>query len=143
MINAIVTGHGEFSLGMVNALEMIAGEQEGMKAIPFYNEDSMENYQDKMNEALEDISTGTSHTIIFTDLKGGTPFNVSMLLTTQEDNVSVVGGTNLPILLEFIGKRWTEGDTEEILQSLVEVASEGVMVGKLTIQENDIDEDGI
>lgn len=143
MINAIVTGHGEFSLGMVNALEMIAGEQEGMKTIPFYNEDSMENYQDKMNEALEDISTGTSHTIIFTDLKGGTPFNVSMLLTTQEDNVSVVGGTNLPILLEFIGKRWTEGDTEEILQSLVEVASEGVMVGKLTIQENDIDEDGI
>ncbi|MBO0437217.1 PTS sugar transporter subunit IIA [Vagococcus fluvialis] len=143
MINAIVTGHGEFSLGMVNALEMIAGEQEGMKAIPFYNEDSMENYQDKMNEALEDISTGVSHTIIFTDLKGGTPFNVSMLLTTQEDNVSVVGGTNLPILLEFIGKRWTEGDSEEILQSLVEVASEGVMVGKLTIQENDIDEDGI
>ncbi|MBP2966776.1 PTS sugar transporter subunit IIA, partial [Acinetobacter baumannii] len=121
----------------------IAGEQEGLKAVPFYNEDSMDDYQNKMTDALNELSTDASHTIIFTDLKGGTPFNVAMLLTTEINNVSVIGGTNLPILLEFIGKRWTEGDGEEILETLINVASEGVVVGKLTIQKNDIDEDGI
>ncbi len=143
MINAIVTGHGEFSLGIVNALEMIAGEQDGLKAIPFYNEYSMEEYQNKMSEAIRDISSQSSHTIIFTDLKGGTPFNVSMMLTTENDSVTVVGGTNLPLLLEFIGKRWIDGDTKEIIKSLVDVASEGVVVGELIKQENDIEEDGI
>lgn len=143
MINAIVTGHGEFSLGIVNALEMIAGEQDGLKAIPFYNEYSMEEYQNKMSEAIRDISSQSSHTIIFTDLKGGTPFNVSMMLTTENDSVTVVGGTNLPLLLEFIGRRWIDGDTKEIIKSLVDVASEGVVVGELIKQENDIEEDGI
>lgn len=144
MINAIITGHGEFSLGMLHALEMIAGEQDKFKAVPFLNDDSMEGYQEKLLSALKEVSEESSSTIIFTDLKGGTPFNVSMLLTTNMPNVKVVAGSNLPILLEFVGQRFLDGDIEQVLEALINTATEGIVVGNINIDETENEEeDGI
>ncbi|AZP03186.1 PTS sugar transporter subunit IIA domain-containing protein [Jeotgalibaca ciconiae] len=36
----MITGHGEFSLGINDALEMIAGKQEGVKFVPFFKNES-------------------------------------------------------------------------------------------------------
>ena len=144
MINAIITGHGEFSLGMLGALEMIAGEQENLKAIPFLDTDSMDDYRGKLMSALEEFEENDASTIIFTDLKGGTPFNVSMLLTTDLANVRVVSGSNLPILLEFIGQRFLDVDIEQILETLIDTAVAGIVVGKIEVDETETEEeDGI
>lgn len=143
MINGIITGHGDFSLGMLNALEMIAGKQDKMKAIPFYDGESFEEYQGKIGAALEEFSKEDSQTIVFTDLKGGTPFNVSMLLTNNKTNVKVIAGSNLPILLEFVGKRWSVEQLDDILNSLIQTAIEGLVIGEINQKEIDTDEDGI
>ncbi len=39
--------------------------------------------------------------LVFTDLLGGTPFNQSMMIAQDVDNVEVLTGTNLPWLLSF------------------------------------------
>lgn len=144
MINAVITGHGEFSIGMLHALEMIAGEQEKFKAVPFFNNDSIEDYKEKLLNVLEEVSDDSSNTIIFTDLKGGTPFNVSMLLTTNMSKVKVVAGSNLPILLEFVGQRFLDGDIEQVLEVLIKTATTGIIVGKIVIEELEYEEeDGI
>lgn len=140
MIRGIITGHGNFSTGMLHALEMIAGEQEKLVAIPFFESDSMEEYKGKIQTELAEEST---ELIIFTDLMGGTPFNVSMLLGSSVENVSVISGTNLPMLLEFIVQRWSEGEMDQVLERLLHTANKGVVVGKLNFQEKEIEEDGI
>ena len=43
--------------------------------------------------------------LVFCDLLGGTPFNQSMLISQDVDNVEVVAGTNLPMLIELVMTR--------------------------------------
>ncbi|MCQ4957072.1 PTS fructose transporter subunit IIA, partial [Veillonella parvula] len=40
--------------------------------------------------------------IIFTDLMGGSPFNVAASLGHGKENVRIVAGTNLPMLVEIV-----------------------------------------
>lgn len=143
MINALVTGHGEFSLGLLNALEMIAGEQEKVKAIPFFESDSMEDYTKNILKGLDDVDGENSEIIIFTDLMGGTPFNVSMLNSNDLNNVTVISGTNLPMLLEFIIQRWSEDNIDFVLDRLVHTANKGVVIGKIDTKEIEGNGDGI
>ncbi|MEG2708717.1 MAG: PTS sugar transporter subunit IIA [Vagococcus sp.] len=143
MINAVITGHGEYSLGMLNALEMIAGEQEKIKAVTFLNDEAMETYQEKLLEAINEVTGEGSDIIIFTDLKGGTPFNVSMLLTNDMPHVKVLAGSNLPIILEFVGQRYMEQSIEQALDTLLETGQSGLMVGELVTNTKENEEDGI
>ena len=39
MIGLILTGHGEFAIGVGHALEMIAGKQTAYKVVPFLESD--------------------------------------------------------------------------------------------------------
>ncbi|MBO0477763.1 PTS sugar transporter subunit IIA [Vagococcus sp. DIV0080] len=143
MINAVITGHGEYSLGMLNALEMIAGEQEKIKAVTFLNDEAMETYQEKLLEAINEVTEEGSDIIIFTDLKGGTPFNVSMLLTNSMPHVKVLAGSNLPIILEFVGQRYMEQSIDQALETLLETGKSGLMVGELVTNTKENEEDGI
>ncbi len=143
MINGVITGHGEYSLGMLNALEMIAGEQEKIKAVTFLNDEAMETYQEKLLEAINEVTEEGSDIIIFTDLKGGTPFNVSMLLTNSMPHVKVLAGSNLPIILEFVGQRYMEQPIDQALETLLETGKSGLMVGELVTNTKENEEDGI
>ena len=47
--------------------------------------------------------------LFFTDLMGGSPFNVAASLGHGKENVRIVAGTNLPMLVEIVMSRnsWT------------------------------------
>ena len=42
MIGLILTGHGEYAIGVGHALEMIAGKQEAFKVVPFRESEPMD-----------------------------------------------------------------------------------------------------
>ena len=42
MIGLILTGHGQFAVGVGQALEMIAGKQAAFKVVPFLESDPMD-----------------------------------------------------------------------------------------------------
>lgn len=143
MFNAIITGHGKFSIGMLDALEMIAGSQEKMKAIPFLEDDSLENYQNKIIDHMDELTKGEETLIVFTDLLGGTPFNTSMLLSSDKPNIFVIAGTNLPILLEFVVQRWADDEPKEVLTKLIETSKLGTVLGDIPKEIIVEEEDGI
>ena len=83
--------------------------------------------------------------LVFTDLLGGTPFNQSMMIAQDVDNVEVLTGTNLPMVIELLFLRGnatlaeqavTVGQTGITAQTVASVAGS---------EEEDIfgDEDGI
>lgn len=143
MISCIITGHGDFSLGMVQALEMIAGEQEKMKAIPFRESDALESYQMTLKKSIEESLTNSSELLVFTDLIGGTPFNTSMIVKADRENVQVLTGTNLPMLLEFVVQRLQENERETVIEQLLLSARDGIGLGKITETKSVLEEDGI
>ncbi|MGX6978555.1 PTS sugar transporter subunit IIA [Vagococcus elongatus] len=143
MIGCVITGHGDFSLGMLDGLEMIAGSQAEIKAIPFLEQSSLEEYENQLIASIESMQKECSEIIIMTDLLGGTPFNISMLVKEKFEKVEVLSGTNLPVLLEFAGSRLGNSNIEEIIEKLIETGRAGVSKGEIRRKDEFAEEDGI
>lgn len=141
MIGFILTGHGQFSNGLKSALDMIAGPQQAFEIVPF-EEAGAGEYGDKLREAVKAMRAQTDGVLVFCDLMGGTPFNQSMMITAEQDNISVVAGTNLPMLIDIVMSRTEDSTIEDLVSEAVEVGKEGVCHMALTAGSDDEDEDG-
>ena len=97
-MKVLVTGHGGFALGMAAASRMIVGDQELIDWLPFEEGTNLSDYQAQITASVE--TYGEEGLLILTDFKGGTPFNVSMLLSQGHPQVAVLAGTNLAMILE-------------------------------------------
>lgn len=147
MIGCIVTGHGEFAIGMTKALTMIAGDQEHYEVVPFYEENSLETFEDNIGKSIASFRENTDGVIIFTDLMGGTPFRTAMMQASEYDKVEVITGTNLPMLIEIgLGRLYSE-DVEALAAQAVQVGIQGVQHPKLPViadeKENESELEGI
>ena len=101
MIGMIATGHGSFATGITSGLKLLAGEPQDYETVDFLPEDSAEALAQKLDAAYERLS-GCEGIVIFADLTGGTPFNVSIRMKMEhpERQIEVIGGSNLPAVLE-------------------------------------------
>ena len=139
MIGYILTGHGNFSTGLKSAVDMIAGPQEAFQAVPFLEEEAGA-YADTIRAAITDMRAATDGVVVFVDLVGGTPFNQAMLVSSSVDNVKIVAGTNLPMLIDLMMTRTDASTTDELVGEAVEVGKEGVCTMALPAGGSD-DED--
>lgn len=95
----IVSGHGQFSIGLIDAFSMIFGENEKVVAIPFLSGEGIPQLQEKFKEQMAQF--GEEESVLFlVDIFGGTPYNSATQLIYGMDNCDVVSGVNLPMLLE-------------------------------------------
>lgn len=148
MIGCIVTGHGEFAPGLSKALAMIAGTQENFQVIAFEEGLALDTYEENIRATLEGLLKETEGVLIFTDLLGGTPFRTAMMAASSFENVEVLTGTNLPMLIEIGLMRTFENDVKALATRAVEVGTEGIqhVVLEDAMDENDNsdeDSDGI
>ena len=147
MIGFILTGHGDFSLGVKSAVDMVAGDQPAFKAVPFEGSQAA-TYGEDLRAAITEMREECEGVLVFCDLLGGTPFNQSMMIAQDVDNVEILTGTNLPMVIELLFLRGNA--------TLAELGEQAVTVGQTGItaqtvasvagaEEEDIfgDEDGI
>ena len=96
---AVVIGHGEFAAGLVSAVEQISGM--GQLLLPLTTTDlAGSGIETMVRERLE--STGLR--IVFTDLPGGSATMAVRRLQRSLPDLTIVSGTNLPLLLEFLNR---------------------------------------
>lgn len=74
MINIILVSHGSFCEGMLSGLEMIAGGDYGVRAVPLTPGESPESYRAKLSKVIKENIDQNSGTIILSDIAGGTPY---------------------------------------------------------------------
>ena len=125
MIGCILTGHGTFANGLADALSMIAGDQDYFIPVPFI-EAGAASYPETLVSTISDLLDQTDGVLIFCDLLGGTPFNQAMMLSQNYNNVEVVTGTNLPMLLETLSLRLASTTLTDLLQTALESGVAGV-----------------
>lgn len=90
----IVASHGSFAKALVETAEMLVGKQDNIHTICAY----LDNNDPKTE--IENILNKDDEFIIMTDIFGGSVNNIMMKYTN--DNVHVISGVNLPLLLEII-----------------------------------------
>lgn len=140
MYGFILTGHGHFSNGLKSAIDMVAGEVPAFKIVPFEGSQAGA-YGDDLRAAITAMHEETDGVLVFVDLLGGTPFNQSMLISNDLDNVEVVAGTNLPMLIELIMTRDMAPSLDALAEQAVSVGQAGVVHKKLEPMTDDEDDE--
>lgn len=103
MIGIVVVSHGVLSEQLVAAASLILGEAKDVKAVSFLARESLEDLRKKTSEATNEFTTDGC--LILTDIMGGSATNVSIEIMKSRNDVYVVTGANLPMLLEAISSR--------------------------------------
>ena len=91
MTKIIMTAHGELSSALLYSVGMIAGQQdpEQVAAVNFYPNDSLDTLKDRLEEQIKKFDPENNHIIVFCDLKSGSPFNASVILSKTYSNLEM------------------------------------------------------
>ena len=105
MINFIVVTHGEFGAYLVEAAEGIVGRQPlGVRVVPTSSRLSVTEIREKIGKALRDLSNNDG-IVVFTDMPGGTPNNLSFPLIKDTPRAEMISGVNLYMLVSAFSHR--------------------------------------
>jgi len=103
MIGLVLVTHGRLAAEFVTAMEHVVGPQEAVESVCIDADDDMEARRRDIADAITSVEQGDG-VIILTDLFGGTPSNLAISLMKSE-NVEVIAGVNLPMLIRLEGAR--------------------------------------
>jgi len=100
MIGGVIVSHGKLAEELLNALTIILGEAVNIEAISIGWYDDVEESKKKINESIKRVDQKNG-VLIFTDMFGGTPSNLSFSFL-KDDQVEIITGVNLPMLIKFV-----------------------------------------
>ena len=126
MIGLVLVSHGKLAEGLVDAMQMITGEQEAVRAIGLLEKEDVECLMEKVSQAIQEVDSGEG-ALILVDLFGASPFNASarLVLSLTGRSLEVVTGMNLPMVVELAVQR--DGlSLEEAVSLVLKVGPEGV-----------------
>lgn len=141
MIKVLLTGHGKISSGILSSVELIYGVAEELVAIDFTQDVTPEVLEEKIEN---EIISSTDGVLVLSDIVGGTPFKTASMLTLKHKNVKVIGGMNLPMVLEVLSER-DYSTTEKLYNFALEIGREEITGFELKVKEQPSEdfEDGI
>jgi PTS system mannose-specific IIA component len=103
----VVVTHGQLANELVNAAEMIVGDQPQFTAVSIGWHDDVNDARDDIAQAIERVR-GPEGVLLLTDMFGGTPSNLGMTFL-ETDRLEVITGVNLPMLIKLAGLRSSAG----------------------------------
>lgn len=124
MVGLVVVAHAGLARELLNAAEMIVGTIDRSEAIGIGSGDSAEQIMENVQKAIDRVSG--NGVIIMTDMFGGTPSNLSLSFL-RENEVEVLTGVNLPMLMKFASDRDRLG-VPELASALKKCAQESISV---------------
>lgn len=101
MTRYLLASHGTFASAAKEALQMIAGEREEVRAVGLSPEDGPEQLAAALQQATADLGED-ERLIVFTDLKGGSPHNAAVREFGQRPATTIISGLSLPMLLDSV-----------------------------------------
>ncbi len=95
-LSGVVLGHGQLAQALVDALERIAGTDQRLVAVSNTDCDRAQ-LESRLDEAL-----GDGPAVVFIDMPSGSCLFAAMRNLNERENVGIVTGVNLAMLLEFV-----------------------------------------
>jgi fructoselysine and glucoselysine-specific PTS system IIA component len=95
----LIATHGTFAKGIYSSLEIIMGTLENVFLIQAYTGEN-KSLKEEIDQVL-DQTNADDELIVFTDLMGGSVTN-QILQYALKENVFIISGFNLPLLLDIM-----------------------------------------
>ena len=125
MIAALIVSHGQLANELLSAARKIESSVGPIEAVPLEWTDTVDEAREKIRQALE--RAGTDQVIIFTDMFGGTPSNISLSFL-EKDRVEIVTGVNLPMIVKFATMQHEAKDVATLAHVICEKGSKAIRV---------------
>ena len=119
IIGVVVVTHGQLATELVNAAEMIVGQLSGFVAVSIGWHDDVETAREAIAAAIARV-VRPAGVIVLTDMFGGTPANLGLPFLAEQQ-VEVITGVNLPMLLKLAGMR----EADSLLQAAQQTRESG------------------
>lgn len=107
MIGMVLIGHGMVAHSLLAAMEYILGPQQQITALGLHPGDDLQARRQAIRAAIARVDDGKG-TIILTDMYGSTPANLSKECMEEKEDIYVLTGVNLPMLIECASVRRRE-----------------------------------
>ncbi|MCI5623314.1 PTS sugar transporter subunit IIA [Anaerostipes sp.] len=124
MVGLVVVSHGDLSKGLASSIALIAGEYKNMITLSLEKNDNAEEFHNEILNSVKKVDEGDG-VIIFTDVLGGTPSNLSTLVARRND-LFCLTGMNLPMLIEFVMLAEDDLPLKELAERCLEAAAAGI-----------------
>lgn len=136
----IIAAHGEYAKGLKSGLDLVVGQMSNLRVVNFLEGDTYDTIDKALNEAYNDLKD-FNNILVITDLKGGTPFNRSVSLFNDKDNVRVLSGLNFALTYQALVSE--EEDIDKYLNEVIETGKESIDYFAILEKEEDDELDGI
>lgn len=124
-IGILILTHGQMAEGLKQTLFSIVGEKDKVVSMPVSTEYTLDELCEKVAGIVDSLNV--EHVIVFTDMFGGTPCNVSMKVCKKKENVHIISGVNLYMLISALHLReqYESQDNFSINEYIEKIISDG------------------
>ena len=119
----VLVSHGLFAKHARMSAEMIVGKIEGLYTVCMSDSDGLDGITKKLQAVFNEIGDNAS-AVIVVDMMAGTPCNIALRVMLSRDNVRIVTGLNLPMVIEYSVS--DEENPDQLAAFLREVGLEAV-----------------
>lgn len=135
MFGALIVAHDTLAVDLLSVLQNIVGVTEGIKCVSIDWNDNHERGIEKVQKSLKTLQ-GYDGVVVFTDMFGGTPTNISLPFL-DKNKIEIITGVNLPMLIKFINMQNDHSlDLSGVIQGIKERAQQSIKVpGEIYFQK--------
>lgn len=116
MIGAVIVSHGGLARELLEATQRIVGPTDAFAQVALGWDDEVADAKRQIQSAIESVDRGAG-VLVFTDMFGGTPTNVSLSFL-QDGKVEIITGVNLPMLVKLTSLQASGMSLREAAQQL-------------------------
>jgi len=146
MLGIVIATHGTLSDGLKDAAEVIIGTTNNIATVNLNPGDDVQELGGKIEAAIKEVDNGEG-VVVLTDLVSASPYNQSVLITNEleaalQANVYVIGGVNLPMLLETINHQILSTPIEEAAPAVMAQGTDSLAIWHISsVEETDEEDD--
>ncbi|MGN1398477.1 MAG: PTS sugar transporter subunit IIA [Erysipelotrichaceae bacterium] len=124
MKGLLLISHGNLAKGLYETTTWFFGDDiEQCAYLTLMADDSVDAFTERIVQTINQLDSGEG-VVVMCDLFGGSPFKCALASVLTNENIKLFTGMNLPMVMEFLGKRLCgEYDFEGLLSS----AKEGII----------------
>lgn len=97
----ILVSHGNLAIEMKNSAEMIIGKQSNLYALPMSEKEDLESYKRQVVKFINHVFETYTEIIFLADILGGTPCNSVTSQLIKHQNIHLIAGYNLSLVIEM------------------------------------------
>lgn len=130
MLGIVLATHGQLSTGFKDAAEVIMGSVENIAVVNLNHGEDIQLLGNKIHEAIHETDQGDG-VLVFADLLSASPYNQSVVTINQleepiQEKTYVIGGVNLPMVLEAINHQFLATPIEQAVAAVIQQGENSV-----------------